>query len=61
MRFGAKEMRLKILPVQVSSPPAPVGFMTVKNRTLTPLAARFIDCARKVVNLDTGRRARRRT
>ena len=57
MRFGGTQMHLKVLPVKVSSPPAPVGFITVKDRTLTPLAARFIDCARKVAKLDTGRMA----
>jgi DNA-binding transcriptional LysR family regulator len=60
MRFGGKQMRLKVLPVKVSSPAAPVGFITVKDRTLTPLAARFIDCARKVANLDPGRTVTRR-
>jgi len=59
MRFGGQHMRLKVLPFKVSSPPAPVGFMTVKDRTLTPLAARFIDCARKVANSSTGRAATR--
>ena len=48
MRFGGQQMRLKILPVKVSSPPAPVGFITVRDRTLTPLAERFIECTRKV-------------
>jgi DNA-binding transcriptional LysR family regulator len=48
MRFGGQQMRLKILPVKVSSPPAPVGFITVRDRTLTPLAERFIDYTRKV-------------
>lgn len=48
MRFGGKGLRLKTLPVEVRSPPAPVGFVTVKDRTLTPLAGRFIDIARKV-------------
>jgi DNA-binding transcriptional LysR family regulator len=52
MRFGGKQMRLKVLPVKVSSPPAPVGFITVKNRTLTPLAERFIECTRKVTRSD---------
>jgi DNA-binding transcriptional LysR family regulator len=28
----------------------PVGIMTVKGRTLSPLAQRFIDCARKLAN-----------
>ena len=48
MRFGGKQMRIKVLPIKMLSPPAPVGFITVKNRTLSPLAERFIDCARKV-------------
>jgi len=60
IRFGGKGMHLKILPVKVSSPPAPVGFITVKDRTLTPLAERFIECTRKVANSDTGRASMRR-
>jgi DNA-binding transcriptional LysR family regulator len=48
MRFGGKAMRLKALPLKTSPPPAPVGFVTVKDRTLTPLAERFIECTRKV-------------
>jgi DNA-binding transcriptional LysR family regulator len=60
MRFDGKQMHLKVLPVKVSSPPAPVGFITVKDRTLTPLEERFIECARKVANSDTARAALRR-
>jgi DNA-binding transcriptional LysR family regulator len=59
-RFGGKHMRIKVLPVKTLSPPAPVGFITVKDRTLTPLAERFIDCARKVAKSDTGRASTRR-
>jgi DNA-binding transcriptional LysR family regulator len=55
MRFGGKQMQLKTLPVKVLSPPAPVGFITVKDRTLTPLAQRFIACTRGVANSDTRR------
>jgi DNA-binding transcriptional LysR family regulator len=54
MRFGGKRMHIKVLPIEVLSPPAPVGFMTVKDRTLTPLAERFIECTRKVARLKTG-------
>src|SRR6266700_1175318 len=60
MRFGGKGMRLKVLPVKALSPPAPVGFITVKDRTLTPLAVRFIECTRKVANSDIGRVSMRR-
>jgi DNA-binding transcriptional LysR family regulator len=45
MRFGGKRMRLKVLAVKTLSP---VGFITVKERTLTPLAERLIDCGREV-------------
>jgi DNA-binding transcriptional LysR family regulator len=50
MRFGGKHMRIKILPVKIATPPAPVGFITVRNRTLTPLAERFMECSRKVAH-----------
>ena len=55
MRFEGKQMRLKVLPVKISSPPAPVGFVTVKDRTLSPLAERFIACIRKVARPDGNR------
>jgi DNA-binding transcriptional LysR family regulator len=61
MRFGGKQMRIKVLAVKTLSPPAPVGFVTVKGRTLTPLAERFIDCTRKVANSSTGRALSRNT
>lgn len=54
MRFGGKHMRLKALPVKISSPPAPVGLLTVKDRTLTPLAERFMQCARAVAKSNAG-------
>jgi DNA-binding transcriptional LysR family regulator len=60
MRFGGRQMHLKVLRVETLSPPAPVGFITVKDRTLTPLAERFIDFARKVANSDAGRTPMRR-
>jgi DNA-binding transcriptional LysR family regulator len=60
MRFGGNRVRLKILPVKTLSPPAPVGFITVKDRTLTPLAERFIACTRKVANSDPGRASTQR-
>jgi len=56
MRFGGKRLGIKALPVKTLSPPAPVGIVTVKNRTLTPLAERFIDCARKIAKSNIGSR-----
>ena len=60
MRFGAKQMRIKGLPVKTLPPPAPVGFITVKDRTLSPLAERFMACTRKVAHSDVGRASTRR-
>jgi hypothetical protein len=53
-------MHIKVLAVKTLSPPAPVGVVTVKGRTLTRLAERFIECARKVANTDIGRASSRR-
>jgi Transcriptional regulator len=61
MRFGGSQMHLKALPIKTVSPPAPVGFITVKDRTLTPLAERFIEYLRKVAASGPDRAAARRT
>jgi len=39
---------LKMLPVDLPSWPWPVVILTLKNRTLSPIVQRFIDCAREV-------------
>jgi hypothetical protein len=61
MRFGGEQLHLKVLPVKMLSAPTPVGFITVKDRTLTSLAGRFIDCTRQVENSTTGRASTRRS
>jgi DNA-binding transcriptional LysR family regulator len=48
LRFGANLPPLKILPVELPMPPLPVGITTLKNRTISPVAQLFIDCAREV-------------
>ena len=50
VRFGGRRMRLhiKALPIEMTSPPSPIGFIKLRDRTLTPLAERFIECSRKV-------------
>jgi DNA-binding transcriptional LysR family regulator len=50
MRFGGKHRRIKALPIDTSCPPAPVGIVTFKDRTLTPLAQRFIEYTRKIAS-----------
>ena len=39
---------LKVLPVELPSPPVSVGIVTLKNRTLSPAARLFIEHAREV-------------
>jgi DNA-binding transcriptional LysR family regulator len=48
LRFNGKRLGLKILPIDLPIPPRAVGLVTLKNRTLSPLAALFIECARSL-------------
>ena len=49
VRFNPGRSALKILPVKLPMyRPATVGVVTVRNRTISPLAQTFIDYARKV-------------
>jgi DNA-binding transcriptional LysR family regulator len=47
LRFG-KHLPLKLLSVEMPEIPYPTGIVTLQNRTLSPLAQVFIDCARKL-------------
>jgi DNA-binding transcriptional LysR family regulator len=49
LQFSPHLPRLKVLPVHLPVPAWPVGIMTLKNRTISPVAKLFIDCAREVV------------
>jgi DNA-binding transcriptional LysR family regulator len=54
LRFG-KHLPLKLLPVATPENTYPTGIVTLKNRTLGPLAQLFMDCAREVARpLRTG-------
>ena len=46
LRFG-KHLPLKLLSVATEASPYPTGIATLRNRTLSPLAQVFIDCARE--------------
>jgi DNA-binding transcriptional LysR family regulator len=48
LRFNGGERRLKELPIKLPILPRPIAIMRLKNRTLSPVAQRFIDCARAV-------------
>jgi DNA-binding transcriptional LysR family regulator len=49
MRLHAARGALKILPIDLPIRPWPVAILTLKDRTLSPVAERFIACAREVV------------
>jgi DNA-binding transcriptional LysR family regulator len=47
LRLHGKRFGLKALSVEIPFQPVPVGIVTLKNRTVSPVAQLFIDCARK--------------
>jgi DNA-binding transcriptional LysR family regulator len=46
--FFAKQFPIRKLPVDLPTQPFNVAIVTVKNRTISPLAQNFVDCARDV-------------
>jgi DNA-binding transcriptional LysR family regulator len=64
--FG-RHLPLKVLPIELPTPPRPTGIMTLKNRLVSPLADLFIECARDLARSPTaglrksGKRERRPT
>jgi DNA-binding transcriptional LysR family regulator len=48
LRFRAKDAAIKVLPVEMPGTQGRIGIITLKNRTLSPLAELFIGCAREV-------------
>jgi DNA-binding transcriptional LysR family regulator len=46
LHFSAKRLGLKALPVDLPIHPWPVALITLKNRTISPVAQLFIECAR---------------
>jgi hypothetical protein len=54
-RSVAVRHSLKVLPVNLPIRPWPLAILTLKNRTLSPVAERFIGCAREVAKSMTDR------
>src|SRR5215510_1557097 len=48
LHFGPQRTLFKVLPIELPGWHLPVGIMTLKNRTLSPVAQLFIDCVREV-------------
>ncbi len=47
LHFYAKRFALKKLPIELPIPPFGVAIIALKNRTISPVAQLFIDCARE--------------
>ena len=55
LRFPTPQSGLRRLPVELPLPPMPIGIVTLRNRTLSPAAQLFVECAREVAKpLATG-------
>jgi len=50
LRFGGRHLPVKVLPVKLPSQPRPVAIIRLRNRTLSPVAQAFIDCAKAVLS-----------
>jgi DNA-binding transcriptional LysR family regulator len=48
LKFQGKQPLIKALPIELPMTQAPIAIITLKNRTLSPAARLFIDCAREV-------------
>jgi DNA-binding transcriptional LysR family regulator len=48
IRFPGMHPGIKILPVQLPTTQRPIAIFSLKNRTLSPLAQLFIECAREI-------------
>jgi DNA-binding transcriptional LysR family regulator len=43
--FSGKRLPIKVLPIKLPVSPPPVGITRLKNRTVSPVAQLFMDCA----------------
>ena len=48
LRFSTERSKVKVLPVKLPMARVPIGIVTLKNRTLSPVAKLFIEHAREV-------------
>ena len=48
MHFNAKRLSLKTLPIELPTQPYPVAIVILKNRTISPVAQLFIECAHEI-------------
>jgi DNA-binding transcriptional LysR family regulator len=60
-RFSASRAGLRILAMDLPAPRVATAIITIKNRTLSPLAELFIDSAREITTAITGPTKRRKS
>jgi DNA-binding transcriptional LysR family regulator len=58
LQFYANRFALKKLPIELPIPPFAVAIVMLKNRTISPVAQLFIDCAREVARPFAKRQSR---
>jgi len=56
LRIPARRPEIKVLPIELPEPRVPSGIVTLKNRTLSPVARLFIEHAREVAKPLTKRK-----
>ena len=50
LQFGPKRPAIKVLPVNLPQVSRPLGVVTLRNRTISPVVQLFIDCAREMTS-----------
>jgi len=60
VQFATQQLHVKVLPVDIPRITRATEITTFKNRSLSPVLERFIDCARDVAKSISGKSARRR-
>ena len=58
-KFAGENAGLHVLPIDLDLGSSPALIFTLKNRTLNPVAERFLACAREVAKSMSNRRNRR--
>lgn len=61
LKFSTERPQLKVLPVNLPVARVPVGIVTLKGRTASPVAQLFVDTARDVAKALAKRRARQKS
>jgi DNA-binding transcriptional LysR family regulator len=57
LRFGGSALSLTVLPIRLPPQRRPVGILTLRNRTLNPVAKLFIECVHRLATSDKKRSA----